>query len=412
MSEPNEQTRTMTEIKGHAVRVPDVRVTITQADGAAVEAPLGLRPIVVGTSAECELALKDPGVSRRHCELSLTDRGIVLKDLRSKNGTFIGSVRIVEVILDADIEAKIGGARLIAHVVGSPSTIPFSQESHFGDAIGKSLVMRALFHELGQAAKSTAPVLLVGEPGTGKRSLAEAVHRASPRSQGPFFVFDPTKGTSDMTVSGGTMYIDGPEEMSRDTQRMLLALAPSSSSQSVGVRVIAGTHHDLRSRVAAGLFSAELYRWLASVEVRVPPLRERKGDIRHLVEHFLKTMAPPQGPLPPEKMELLEAHAWPGNVRELREMVEQLAACAYLGERALFALLGPEPGGAKLLQLLYQKELEKARDDVVERFEKSYLKAKLEEHEGNVPEVAKEIGVTREHVYRLIRKYRLPKTHR
>src|SRR5262245_49941994 len=105
-------TITLLNIEEPAVALSSVLITPTTAQGSLVEAPLGLAPLVVGTSTECDLTVADPRVSRRHCELRLTPRGVAVRDLGSKNGTFLGEVSIVEVILPVGVPVTIGSTRL------------------------------------------------------------------------------------------------------------------------------------------------------------------------------------------------------------------------------------------------------------------------------------------------------------
>src|SRR6185369_4053367 len=135
----------------------------------------------LGQSAECDLVIVDPLVSRRHCELRLTQRGIVLKDLGSKNGTFIERVPIMEAILELGVPARIGNSRVSATTGGAAQAIPLSSGHRFGEVVGESIAMRALFAKLERAAGTAETILLVGESGTGKEVLARAIHAASPR---------------------------------------------------------------------------------------------------------------------------------------------------------------------------------------------------------------------------------------
>src|SRR4051794_14034895 len=95
----SDTTCTLTELKNRSLSVPDVRLAITPPTGAPIEIALGLRPLVLGKDPSCDVVVPDRGVTGRHCELALTSRGIVVKDLKSKNGTFIGDVQITEGIL-------------------------------------------------------------------------------------------------------------------------------------------------------------------------------------------------------------------------------------------------------------------------------------------------------------------------
>ncbi|WP_436622600.1 sigma 54-interacting transcriptional regulator [Sorangium sp. So ce136] len=225
-------------------------------------------------------------------------------------------------------------------------------------------------------------------------------------------------------ADGGTLFIDEIGELPLDLQPKLLRALEARKVRRIGAnewldfdaRVVAATHRNLRAQVASGAFRQDLYYRLAVVEANVPSLRERKDDIPLLVERFLAQKEPLRtlDDLPPHAMALLEAHDWPGNVRELRNTVARLLLFPELGREALGFAASPPPGtapasdgaDAELRGLIHLPLLE-GREAVVERFERSYLTAKLREHGGNVSRTADAIGVSRQHVHRLIDRYAL-----
>src|SRR5262249_1754718 len=150
-------------------------------------------------------------------------------------------------------------------------------------------------------------------------------------------------------------------------------------------------------------FRSDLYFRLAAIEVRVPPLRERREDIEVLAEHFLAQEEPSRKitDLPPGALGMLNGHDWPGNVRELKNVVSRLVLFPGLGARAFpyrdVAEQSPSEGD-RLLRLSWRE----AREHVVERFEAHYLLSKLAEHHGNVSAVAAAIGLSRQMVHRLL----------
>ncbi|KYF89250.1 AAA family ATPase [Sorangium cellulosum] len=459
---------TLTDGEESSIVLPSAQVIATLPHNVTREARLTMDLMVVGTGPECDLVVPDARVSRRHCELKLTRRGVVLRDLGSKNGT-IGEIPVMEAILPVGAIATIGSTRLSIALEGAPSLVRLSASERFGEAIGRSVVMRALFAQLERAAATSETILLLGESGTGKEVLARAIHAASPRRDGPLVVVDcsavapslveaelfghargaftgavaPHAGLLEQ-ADGGTLFIDELGELPLDLQPKLRALEArqirrvgSSEWRSFDARVIAATHRDLRARVAEGTFRQDLYYRLAVVEVRVPALRERKDDIPALVERFLAAQSPPRAlsDLPPNVMDVLLSHDWPGNVRELRNMVSRLVIFPDLAREALGVALAPSrveaapparraeapsPAGAAEraegpaagtaedgLSALLQMQLHEARDAVVEHFERRYIAAKLREHGGNVSRTADAIGVSRQLVYRLIERYGL-----
>src|SRR5262245_14246859 len=141
--------RTATDEQQRSVTVPTVRVTVTPPEGPEVEETLGLTSLVVGSSPECDLVVKrDSRVSRQHCMLTLTGQGIVVKDLESKNGTFIRGVGVHEALLSTDTSVVIGSSRLVAREVGPPSVIALSTSERFGRARARNVLMRKLFEKL------------------------------------------------------------------------------------------------------------------------------------------------------------------------------------------------------------------------------------------------------------------------
>ncbi|WP_433936415.1 sigma 54-interacting transcriptional regulator [Sorangium cellulosum] len=386
MGEDPGATCTLTSFdQGRALRLPAVTVTVTFPDGRTLAAPLELRPLIVGAGADCDLVLADPRASRRHCELRMTERGVLLRDLGSKNGTLVRDIRIVEAFLPPGVPATVGSSELVVGAAGPPSVLPLSGADAFGDAAGRSLTMRALFAKLERAAPTDETLLLLGESGTGKEVLARAIHARSRRKDGPFVVVDcgavaPNLVESELfghvrgaftgaaaarpglleQASGGTLFIDEIGELPLDLQPKLLRAIEGRQIRRLGsnewvpfdARIVAATHRNLRAKAQDGSFRADLYFRLSVVEVHVPALRERKDDIPLLVERFLAAREPPRAlaDLPPGALALLEGHDWPGNVRELRNTVARLVLFPELlheivgaGPPAPRGSSGPEP---------------------------------------------------------------------
>ncbi|HEX8299611.1 MAG TPA: sigma-54 dependent transcriptional regulator [Rubricoccaceae bacterium] len=211
-----------------------------------------------------------------------------------------------------------------------------------------------------QAAASDATVLLTGESGTGKSSLARAVHAWSPRAGRPFVTFSAPSGSGDLLESelfghargaftgaiteapgrvsladGGTLFLDEIGELPLALQPKLLRFVQERTYERVGdprprqadVRLVAATNRDLASEVAAGRFREDLYYRLNVIEVRLPPLRDRPEDVvalsRDLLAHFAARAGRPGLAFTPEAEAALAAHPWPGNLRELRNAVER-----------------------------------------------------------------------------------------
>ncbi|HVE84698.1 MAG TPA: sigma 54-interacting transcriptional regulator [Myxococcales bacterium] len=428
------------EAQLECVEVPRARVRLRRPGQEDVEAPLGLSPVVLGSGAECELRVDDPYVSRRHCQLSLHTAGVVVRDLGSRNGTWINEVRIVEGLLPPGGVVSLGQMSVTVAGEGAPQRLELSSTPAFGEAIGTSPVMRALFARLQRAALTEEPILLLGESGTGKELLARAIHDASSRREGPFAVFDcgavaPTLIESELfgyekgafsgaagarkgileSAKGGTVFFDELGELPLELQPKLLRALESREVRPVGsnalrpldIRVVAATHRDLRARMAEGAFREDLYYRLAVVEARVPALRERLEDLPLLVERILSQRTPPGAleDLPPATLQMLSSHSWPGNVRELRNTLARLALFPTLGREAIQAA-GPSGSGASPEPSM-ALPFHQARQMVISEFERRYVTERLEVAGGNVSAAARAMGVSRQFLHRLIAEHGL-----
>jgi len=241
--------------------------------------------------------------------------------------------------------------------------------THHG-IIGESSAIAEVLEMVAQVAETEATVLVSGETGTGKELVARAVHELSPRRSGPFVpvncaalaeglleseLFGHVRGAFTgadrdreglfSAADGGTLLLDEVGDMSLRLQKRLLRVLQegeatpvgSSRPQRVDVRVVAATHRDLKTEMEAGRFRDDLYYRLAVFPIRLPPLRERGGDIPLLVRHLLdrladRSSAPVPTALAARAMKALRAHSWPGNVRELFAAVESAAIRARGGE--------------------------------------------------------------------------------
>jgi DNA-binding NtrC family response regulator len=331
--------------------------TITIVDGPDAGRALALtRAIVVGSDPGCELALSDGTVSRHHLELEPRPDGVAVRDLDSTNGVHLGGARVQHAIVEADAVVGVGRTKLRIAFAERALAIEGGEMSRFGELVGKSASMQALFRTLDRVAPAHSNVVIVGETGTGKDVIARSLHAASPRRAAPFVVFDcaavaPTLIESELfghakgaftgahaarrgafeQANGGTIFLDEIGDLPLEMQPRLLRVLEAGTVKRVGesayrrvdVRVIAATHHDLAADVASQRFRSDLFYRLSVMLVRVPPLRARLDDLPLLVRHFVAELGRLPSDFPEHALTRFESYAWPGNVRELKNEVER-----------------------------------------------------------------------------------------
>jgi two-component system, NtrC family, response regulator len=268
-------------------------------------------------------------------------------------------VEELEVVLEKVLEKK----SLLAEARGLRERL--EHKYRFDNLVGESPEMLAVFKTIRQVAPSAASVLLLGESGTGKELFAQALHQNSTRRSKPFVkvacaalpetlleseLFGHEKGSFTGAIytragrfeaaDGGTLFLDEIGDISPTVQVKLLRFLEQREFERVGgnktfkvdVRIVAATHRDLRKRVEEGSFREDLYYRLNVIEINIPPLRERPGDVPLLAQHFLAKYSAANGKeiqgLSDDVMALLLAHPWPGNVRELENAMERAVVLA------------------------------------------------------------------------------------
>jgi DNA-binding NtrC family response regulator len=442
---------TLTSVRQDLSVLPALEVIAVAASGETSTTPLGLDTLTVGSSLDADIVLADPRVSRKHCEIVISETGLIVRDLGSKNGIFVDDTRVLVAYLGAGSRVRIGDSELSLRAGGAPREVPLAVVPAFGRCLGRSVIMRALFAKLQVAARTNEAVLLLGESGTGKELLARGIHDASGRGDRPFVVFDCsavapslveaelfgavrgayTGSTTDRTgmlahAEDGTLFLDEVGELPLDLQPKLLRVLESREIRPVGsnkvlpfrARVVAATHRDVRGRSTRGEFRPDLYYRLAVLEFRVPPLRERREDIELLVAHFLGELSgsgEARG-LSAPVLDMLRAHDWPGNVRELRNAIARLAVFPDLVKEVLDGA-GARGGDARIalpLGGLLDLPLREAREQVVAQFEEAYVGAKLAEARGNIARAGISMGVSRQFAHRLVERLGLrdaPEAH-
>ncbi|HRF00649.1 MAG TPA: sigma-54 dependent transcriptional regulator [Pirellulaceae bacterium] len=342
--------------------------------------------------------------------------------------------------------------------IGSP-LLPLAPRSDGRVAlIGESPAIRAIRTTLERLAASRLPILILGEPGTGKEIAARSVHQWSERNEGPFVAVncgaipatlleselfghergaftganEPRPGRFE-TAHAGTLLLDEIGELSQAGQAALLRVLEEGLVTRVGgraarpidVRIVAATNRNPTERIASGDFRADLYYRLAGAAVVMPPLRERKEDLPLLTEHLLARFAarerlPLRRPSPEAAARLVE-HDWPGNVRELAGVLQQ-ACCLASGDRIEVADLRFLPaveridesaarrvtaganalGGARVGNRDESHDVESCESlaEATRRFQRDHVRRAIAAERGNLTRAAGRLGLTRANLYR------------
>ena len=308
----------------------------------------------------------------------------------------------------------------------------------FGGLIGISPKMQRVYKVIEKVSQHNYPVLILGESGTGKELVARSIHYCGARKNKPFVPVDcsglvPTLIESELfgyvkgaftgaqqsraglleTANGGTVFLDEIGDLPVDLQAKLLRALQEREIRPVGatervhidLRVVAATHRDLESAIRTGGFRQDLYFRLNVVQLKLPPLRERKSDIPLLVNAFLEKFADPQKPprtISEDAMRRLVAYDWPGNVRELENAVERAVA---LGSGPILHL-GDLPSN---LQHVSGESLPDT-DEVVplEEMERRAILRALRETGGDKLAAARLLGIGKTTLYRKLKLYQAP----
>ena len=336
-------------------------VEVGSCDGESQSFELGTgQCVVLGTGRDVDVRLADRTVSSRHCELRADEQGVVVADLGSKNGVFVGGARVPQARLEATAASFVIGRSTVT--VRLAQGAPAARADALPGIIGSSEPMRRIAEEVHRHAGTRAPILIQGESGTGKDLVARAIHLLG-RPMGPYVplnvgaiaesladseLFGHRRGAFTGAVAHrqgafeqahhGTLFLDEVAELSPGVQVRLLRVVEDGSvrplgaqtSTNVDVRIVSASWAGLAERVDDGRFRGDLYHRLSTVTLRLPPLRERRSDLPALATALLARLAPELGQkqLSSDALAVLVAHAWPGNVRELSSVLYRAAALA------------------------------------------------------------------------------------
>ena len=378
--------------------------------------------------------------------------------MMSGHGTIETAVQATQLGAYTFLEKPIGSERLLLAIQNCLGYARLAAENEelkeragaTDELLGESPVMQALRERIALAANANANVLVTGERGTGKELVARAIHLGSKRAGGPYEKLNCAAVPAELIESelfgheagaftgatkqrrgkferaaGGTLFLDEVAELSASLQAKLLRVLQERSFHRIGgaeeirvdIRIVAASHRDLASEVAAGRFREDLFFRLAVFEMDVPPLRARGDDVLLLARRFLAQ----HGGEPPPRLDdavvaLFRRHRWPGNVRELENAVQRaLVVCRdglvrledlppRIREAAAAGTDGPgeEPGAPA------GAGAEGAGGPLsMEELERRALVEALERCDGNVAEVVRQLGIGRTTVYRKLKKYGL-----
>ena len=304
--------------------------------------------------------------------------------------------------------------------------------------VGHSQQLTRLLERIDTFAASEAPVLILGESGTGKELVARQLHDRSPRKGKPFFavncaafpetlieaeLFGHERGAFTGAVKkrdgrfkaahGGTLLLDEVAEIPLPAQAKLLrvlqegTIEPLGTNQSVrvDVRILSATHRNLKERIAQGSFREDLFYRLNVLSVAIPPLRERKGDIPILVEHFLRKFAPggKVSTLTPRTWAAFSEYSFPGNVRELEHAIQHAVILARGAEIDLEHLPGDLSGAVTNPEGESRAPGLRPLTEATREFEREYLVRALRLTGGKKAEAAASLGISRKNLWEKMR---------
>jgi transcriptional regulator with GAF, ATPase, and Fis domain len=344
--------------------------------------------LAIGTSDGNDLQLGDPSVSRHHCVIRVVPRGLMVTDLKSRNGTTINGIEIATATVPTDTELVIGRSRVRLRILDRELSQPLSPVSHFGGLVGAS-------PEIHDASPRRRNPLVTIDCGALSHALAES--ELFGHERGAFTGADAPRVGVIEAAAGGTVFLDEVGELPLELQPLLLRVLEnrtvrrvgSSDQRPVDVRFVAATHRDLRALVNTKAFRADLYFRLNVLRIVIPPLRERADDIEALATRFWCALR--DDPPPPALLRHVRVQPWPGNVRELRNAIERVAL---VGWKSL-------PSDAPRNTYL------QAKAEANDAWEREWIGRLLEAHAGNLSRASRAAQMGRTRLRELARRHGL-----
>lgn len=434
-------------------------VIVSTASGGLILPVPERSPFILGRSADCELAISDGTVSRRHLRISIGN-DLRVEDLASANGTSYEGERLKayeEKVIELGRALTVGSVTVFVHA--AQAVVAPGRSAGPGVLFTPPVVevvrdesSRRIYAMIPAIAPSPLSVLVLGETGVGKEVYADAIHRASRRAHKPFVklncaalpesilegeLFGYERGAFSGAVvarpglfesaDGGTVFLDEVGELPIHTQAKLLRVLESGEVLRLGartpskidVRFIAATNRDLRAAMERGEFRSDLFYRLEGIRVEVPPLRSRPADIVALAEFFVARLAGRMGLVAPQLTEgardVLVDYSWPGNVRELRNTVERALVmnpeAEFLTESDLVLhapeSIRPPPPSSSTEATVRPAALEGGSDlrSSLDEIEERAIREALAKTNGNQSAAARQLGMGRHALIKRIESY-------
>jgi len=429
--------------RGAARPRPGVIVAFSGAAAMSLVLAVDDEPLVIGRAGHAGTLLPDDRLSRSHCSITASAAGWIVRDLASRNGTFVDGEEVRG-------EITVPSPRIIR--AADTIMIPCQDVSTFHpttteDGVVVGWRMRDALSAIDRAAAGSESLLLSGESGTGKELAARRFHQRGPNAGGPFvavncatipqglaerLLFGAKKGaysgaTADVighlrAADGGVLFLDEGGELDLQVQAKLLrvietrevvALGATQGTQ-VAIRICVATHVKLRRAVSEGRFRADLYHRIAPPEVTLPALRDRLDEIAQHIVGEIAAAAP--GLTPQAKLvESCMLRPWPGNVRELRRQMRDAAsrAVAEQADRVRPEHLSPSAGqplGPPSSRPVKAAEGVRPYVRHAQELTREAVERALTEHDGNVSRAARSLGLQRTQLYREIARHSLDRS--
>lgn len=402
-------------------------IKFRRTDGSWQSFELG-SVFTIGRAGDCVLSISDEFVSARHARIEKLSHGFVLRDLRSRNGTYLNGALVMEAVLSDLDRVRVGKTELLFQVERESDTHKL--------LTSKNAKWHEQLQKVAGIGQSELPVLIQGPSGTGKEMLAQALHLHSPRRQGPLVsvncsalseslveseLFGHVKGsftgaTNDRkgafkAAHGGTLFLDEVGDLPLSLQPKLLRALENNEIKPVGsdrpmktdVRIVAATHQNLAQKITEGQFRGDLFYRLNVTRIATPSLADRIEDFESLLFHFAK-----QNKVKFEvaAIERLKEHSWPGNIRELKNTVAR-ARAYFTGESIDAEKVEMLLDGVSKAEPLPTGPEAQGGSSVIAEIEKRLIMSSLEANNGNQRKTAFELGLPKSTLHDRIRKYGL-----